>query len=94
MMTLTGFGGHCKCPPNPLLFRYYPGGPIRAGNRHVKLEKENKSALTHHVSEDFSLVKSRELRYTGIDSMQLMLGYCFFQPSGYGGLVIVIIEVV
>lgn len=39
-------------------------------------------------------MRSRELGPAGIDSMQLMLGYCLCQPSGYGGLVIVIIEVV
>jgi len=93
MMKLTGFGGTLSVP-KPLLFRYYLGGPSRAGNQHVKLEWEIRGVLTHHISEDFSLVRSRELGYTGIDSMQLMLGNCLFQPSGYGGLVIVIIEAV
>lgn len=93
MMTLKGFGGTISAP-KPLLFRYYLDGPIRAGNQHVKLEKESRSALTQQVLEDFSLVRSRELRYTGIDSMQLMLGYCLCQPSGYSGLIIVIVEVV
>jgi hypothetical protein len=32
--------------------------------------------------------------WDGIDSMQLMLGYRFFQPSDYGGLVVVIVELV
>ncbi len=93
MMTLTGFGDTTSAP-KPLLFRYYLDWPIRDGNQHVKLEEESRSALTHHVSEDFSLVSSRELGYTGIDSMQLMLCYCLCQPYGYGGLVIVIVEVV
>jgi len=53
MMTLTGFGGTVSAP-KPLLFRYYLGGPIRAGNQHVKLEEESRNAFTHHVSEDFS----------------------------------------
>ncbi len=91
MMTLTGFGGTVSAL-KPLLFRYYLDGPIRAGNLHVKLEEKSRSSNTPCIRGLF-VSEVQELDYTGIDSMQLMLGNCLCQPSGYGGLVIVMVEV-